>query len=215
MNGIWALSGGIASGKSTVASMIEARGGLVIDADDIAREVVEPGTDGLKEIVDHFGSDILHPDGTLHREALGARVFNDEKARTTLNGILHPKIFLRSMQYMQDALAGDRHPIFYDAALLVESGSYANFQGLVIVAADPDVQKQRLMQRNQLSEHEAQQRLDAQLPIEEKVRVADHVLWNNSTLENLEEQVDKLLKTLNNLDDETRSNADATGDSTP
>lgn len=195
--------------------MIEARGGLVIDADDIAREVVEPGTDGLKEIVDHFGPDILRPDGTLHREALGARIFNDDAARTTLNGILHPKILLRSMQYMQEALATDRRPIFYDAALLVESGSYTNFQGLVIVAADPQTQKQRLMQRNQLSEHEAQQRLDAQLPIEEKVRVADYVLWNDSTLEDLEQQVDKLMKELNNDNIRARNNASEAGGSTP
>lgn len=196
MDGVWALSGGIASGKSTVASMIEARGGIVIDADDIAREVVEVGTPGLQEVVEHFGDDVLHPDGQLNREALGARIFGDETARTTLNRILHPKIFVRSMERMQEASEGDRRPIFYDAALLVESESYKNFHGLVIVAADPEIQRQRLMQRNDLSEDEAQQRIDAQLPIEEKVRVADHVIWNNTTLESLEKQVDNLLKTL-------------------
>lgn len=196
MNGIWALSGGIASGKSTVAKMIEARGGHVIDADIIAREVVEPGTEGLQEIVEHFGDAILHPDGTLDREALGQRVFGDDTARETLNGILHPKIFMRSLQHMQDALATDRRPIFYDAALLVESGSYTNFEGLVIVAADPEVQRQRIMQRNQLSQDAAQQRIDAQWPIEKKIAVADHVLWNNGSLEELEQSVEKLLKTL-------------------
>lgn len=196
MDGVWALSGGIASGKSTVASMIEARGGIVIDADDIAREVVEPGTLGLQEVVEHFGTEVLHPDGRLNREALGARVFGDESARTTLNGILHPKIFVRSMERMQEANAGERRPIFYDAALLVESGSYKNFQGLVIVAADANIQRERLMRRNNLSHDEAQQRIDAQLPIEDKIRVADHVLWNNTTTEELQKQVDNLLKEL-------------------
>lgn len=196
MNGIWALSGGIASGKSTVAKMIEARGGRVIDADDIAREVVEPGTEGLQEIVEHFGETILHPDGTLHREALGARVFEDEKARQQLNAILHPKILVRSLEHMQKALADKPRPIFYDAALLVESGSYTNFEGLIIVAAKPDIQRQRVMQRNNLSAEEAQQRIDAQWPMEKKVAVADHVIWNNGSLEELEESVDKLLKNL-------------------
>lgn len=196
MADIWGLSGGIASGKSTVASMIEARGGIVIDADDIAREVVEPGTPGLQEVVEYFGKDILHPDGQLNREALGERIFGDEGARTKLNSILHPKILVQSMKHMEAARAGKRRPIFYDAALLVEGGSYKNFHGLVIVAADADTQKERLMRRNNLSADEAQQRIDAQLPIEEKIRVADHVIWNNTTLEELEAQVDNLLDTL-------------------
>lgn len=200
MQGVWALSGGIASGKSTVAAHIEARGGIVIDADHIAREVVEPGTDGLREIVETFGDNILTPQGELNREALGARIFEDDEARNTLNQILHPKILLRSIERIQEAHATNRRPIFYDAALLVENQSYKNFQGLIIVAADPDIQRERLMQRNNLTAHEAQQRIDAQLPIEEKVRVADYVLWNNSTVEELKEQVDKLLETLRNIE---------------
>jgi len=200
MQGVWALSGGIASGKSTVAAHIEARGGIVIDADHIAREVVEPGTDGLREIVETFGDNILTAQGELNREALGARIFEDDEARNTLNQILHPKILLRSIERIQEAHATNRRPIFYDAALLVENQSYKNFQGLIIVAADPDIQRERLMQRNNLTAHEAQQRIDAQLPIEEKVRVADYVLWNNSTVENLKEQVDKLLETLRNIE---------------
>lgn len=200
MQGVWALSGGIASGKSTVAAHIEARGGIVIDADHIAREVVEPGTDGLREIVETFGDNILTAQGELNREALGARIFEDDEARNTLNQILHPKILLRSIERIQEAHATNRRPIFYDAALLVENQSYKNFQGLIIVAADPDIQRERLMQRNNLTAHEAQQRIDAQLPIEEKVRVADYVLWNNSTVEELKEQVDKLLETLRNIE---------------
>lgn len=197
MDGVWALSGGIASGKSTVAEMIEARGGVVIDADVIAREVVAVGTLGLQEVVEHFGEDVLADNGELNREALGARVFGDDAARAKLNSILHPKILVRSMQRMQEAYADSPRPIFYDAALLVESGSYTNFEGLVIVATDPDIQRARLMQRNNLTRDEAQQRIDSQLPMEEKVRVADHVIWNNSTLDALEAQVDTLIATLN------------------
>lgn len=200
MQGVWALSGGIASGKSTVASMIEARGGIVIDADHIAREVVEPGTAGLREIVEAFGDKILTSKGELNREILGEYVFNNPDARNTLNQILHPKILIRSLERMQEAYATQKRPIFYDAALLVESGSYTNFEGLIIVATDPEIQRERLMQRNQLTQEEAQKRIDAQLPIEEKVRVADYVLWNNSSVEHLEEQVDKLLIKLSELE---------------
>lgn len=193
MNGVWALSGGIASGKSTVAAMLEARGAKVIDADQVAREVVEPGSEGLREIVAHFGDGVLHPDGQLNREALGQRVFGDEGERQTLNGILHPKIFMRSLEHMQAALAADPRPIFYDAALLVESGAYQNFDGLVIVAAALDNQMSRLMSRNGLSEKEAQERIASQLPMEKKVDVADHVIWNDHDLSHLESQVDTLL----------------------
>src|SRR5690625_4713061 len=111
MQGVWALSGGIASGKSTVAAHIEARGGIVIDADHIAREVVEPGTDGLREIVETFGDNILTAQGELNREALGARIFEDDEARNTLNQILHPKILLRSIERIQEAHATNRRPI--------------------------------------------------------------------------------------------------------
>jgi len=198
MNGVWALSGGIASGKSTVAAMLEARGAKVIDADQVAREVVEPGSEGLREIVEHFGEEVLHPDGQLHREALGQRVFGDEEARLTLNSILHPKIFIRSLEKMQAALAADARPIFYDAALLVENGAYKNFDGLLIVAAPEETQLSRLMRRNELSEEEAQKRIDTQWPMEKKVEVADHVIWNDHDLDHLEAQVDAVLQKIAN-----------------
>lgn len=196
MDEIWALSGGIACGKSTVAALLRARGAQVIDADDIAREVVEPGTDGLNEIIARFGDAVLLSDGRLDRTALGDRVFGDDKARQALNAMLHPKIFMRSIEHMQAALAKPERPIFYDAALLVENGSYQNFKGLVIVASSMDIQRERLMQRNDLSYEQAQQRMDAQLPIEDKVAVADHVIWNNDDLAALEQRVDALIATL-------------------
>lgn len=193
MNGVWALSGGIASGKSTVAKMLEARGAVVIDADQIAREVVEPKTPGLQEIVQVFGNDVLHQDGTLNREELGRRIFASPEQRSTLNAILHPKIFMRSLQRMQEELQGQRSPVFYDAALLVENGAYTNFEGLVIVAADQEIQIDRLRDRNQLSREESIDRIEAQLPLSKKVEVADFVIWNNDDLPTLEARVDEVL----------------------
>lgn len=193
MQGIWALSGGIASGKSTVAAMLEARGARVIDADEIAREVVEPGTEGLAEIVAAFGADILLPDGTLNRDALGQRVFADAEQRGKLNAILHPKIFMRSLERMQEALQADARPVFYDAALLVENGAYEHFDGLVIIAADVETQIERLHKRNQLSRSESLERIESQLPIEKKVEVADYVIWNTGSLDELEARVDEVL----------------------
>lgn len=200
MHGVWGLSGGIASGKSTVANMLMERGGVVIDADQVAREVVEPGTDGLAEIVEQFGEDILLPDGHLNREALGQRVFRNDADRLKLNAILHPKIFLRSLERMQEALNQPARPIFYDAALLVENGAYKNFEGLVIIAAPTEVQLERLMARNQLSEIEAYERLNAQWPMEKKVEVADYVIWNDRDLEHLEAQVEDLIEAIRHVE---------------
>lgn len=193
MKGIWALSGGIASGKSTVGAMLEARGARVIDADQIAREVVEPGTEGLAEIVAAFGDDILLPNGTLNRDALGQRIFPDPDERAKLNGILHPRIFMRSLERMQEALQEDARPVFYDAALLVENGAYEHFEGLVIVAADIDTQVARLRERNQLNRKESLERIESQLPMEKKVEVADYVIWNTGNLDDLEARVDEVL----------------------
>lgn len=193
MQGVWALTGGIASGKTTVASMLEARGAVVIDADQIARDVVEPGTPGLAQIIDAFGDSVLHADGSLNREALGAKVFADAELRARLNQILHPLIFMTSVERMQAALGGDRSPVFYDAALIVENGSWQMFDGLVVVAADAETQRTRLMARNQLSELEAQQRIDAQFPLEKKIEVATFVIRNEGSLDALEAQVDSVL----------------------
>lgn len=193
MQGVWALTGGIASGKTTVASLLEARGAVVIDADQIAREVVEPGSDGLQAIRAHFGDHVLHADGTLNREALGTLIFNDGEARAALNGILHPRIFMRSLERMSEALRGARRPVFYDAALIVENGAWESFDGLVVVAAHADLQHQRLMARNDLNADEASQRIDAQYPLAKKIEVADYVIDNDHDLDHLSREVDRVL----------------------
>lgn len=206
MQGVWALSGGIASGKSTVAALLQARGAVVIDADQIARDVVALGSSGLAAVADAFGPDILLPDGQLNREALGAIVFDDPAARQKLNGILHPLIFQESFHRMQAALDAAPRPIFYDAALLVENGAYHAFDGLLIVAAHRPTQLARLMARNNLTDVEANARIDSQAPIEDKVRAADFVIWNDAMVDALIPQVDDLLRSIrHHYDDETTS----------
>lgn len=183
------LTGGIASGKSTVARMFEQLGVPVVDADAIAREVVEPGQPAHEEIREAFGDEVLEPDGTLDRKKLGAVVFGDREARARLNAITHPRIAQRSGERMAELQRGAHPYLVYEAALLVENGAYKAFDALVVVAADRATQLRRLQRRDALDESQARARLDAQLPLEHKVEVADYVVHNEGDLEETEEQV--------------------------
>lgn len=175
------LTGGIACGKTAVARAFAARGVPVVDADQVARDVVLPGTDGLAAVVSAFGPDILSSDGSLDRKRLGARVFNDEPARRLLNGILHPRIAAESFARL-GALIGEGHGFaLYDAALLVENGTHNNFAGLLVVTARPEIQLARLVARDGCSEAEARARIHAQLPLARKVAVATWVLDNSGS----------------------------------
>lgn len=196
MTAVYGLTGGIASGKSTVAAILKRRGAEVIDADLLARQAVAPGSVGLERIREAFGERFVLPDGTLDREALGAHVFGDEAARQRLNAILHPLIAAASAQRIAEAMAGPRAPIFYDAALLVETGRARDFAALIVVACDEDTQRQRLMDRDGLTAEQATARIRSQLPLSEKVAVADHVLQNDGAVDALEHRVDALLDTL-------------------
>lgn len=196
MKRVYGLTGGIASGKSTAARLLRERGAITIDADQIARDVVALGSPGLQAVVDAFGESVLHPDGTLHREALGAVVFASEAERTKLNQILHPLIAQESAVRIGEAFQLDGNPIFYEAALLVENDGYQHFAGLVVVACDRNIQIDRIMQRDELTRTQAEQRLAAQLPLADKVAAADHVVWNNGSLADLTAAVDALLETL-------------------
>ncbi len=190
------LTGGIACGKTAVARLLLERNVPVVDADAIARDVVAPGSEGLAEVLAAFGEDLRLADGSLDRKALGARVFRDESARLRLNGILHPRIAMESLARLS-ALSDAGHPFgFYDAALLVENGSYRNFEGLVVVVASPAVQRARLMARDGLSLDDAQARIDAQWPLERKVAVATHVIDNSGTREALEARVGEVFEAL-------------------
>jgi dephospho-CoA kinase len=192
---VFGLTGGIGSGKSTVARMFAARGVPVVDADAVARDVVAPGTVGNAEIAAAWPG-AIGPDGALDRKALAAIVFADPEARTKLERITHPLIQEASASRLQDLAAGGHPLALYEAALLVESGRWRDFDGLIVVTASPERQIERAVARGGISREEAEARVRAQLPAEEKARVASHVIDNGGTLAETEQQVDALLKKL-------------------
>jgi dephospho-CoA kinase len=176
------LTGGIASGKSTVGRLFAELGATVIDADQVAREVVERGSEGLAEIVTAFGNDVLSADGTLDRKKLAAIVFDDAPARKRLEAITHPRIFARSMQRMAEAAAREEKLAIYEATLLVENGSYKMLHALVVVAASEATQIRRVAARDGIDEAAARRRLAAQSSLDAKLAVADYVIWNDGDL---------------------------------
>ena len=171
------LTGSIGVGKSFVASVFEELGCHVVDADQTAREVVMPGTPGLKALTDAFGEEILQSDGTLDRKELGALVFADESQRQRLNHILHPFIIARQDEILNEWEREDPQGIgIVDAALMIESGGYRRFDKLIVVHCRSEVQLERLMLRDKLSRDEAQRRIDSQMPQEEKQKFADYLI---------------------------------------
>ncbi|KAG2138518.1 dephospho-CoA kinase-domain-containing protein, partial [Suillus clintonianus] len=183
------LTGGIATGKSTVSNLLKSRQIPVIDADVLAREVVQPGTKGLAQIVAYFGSEVLLQDGTLDRKKLGAIIFNSEAKRKKLNSIIHPAVsraILRNVFWCW--LIGEKLCIV-DVPLLIEGGLWKWMGKVIVVYCSADVQLQRLMARDNSSREDASARLNSQLPIAQKVQYADIVVDNSGTLQDLEEQV--------------------------
>ncbi len=171
------LTGSIGVGKSFVTSVFAELGCHVLDADQTAREVVMPGTPGLKALTEAFGEGILNPDGTLNRKQLGAVVFNDESQRQRLNHLLHPFIIARQDEIMNAWEADDPNGIgIIDAALMIESGGYKRFDKLIVVHCRPEVQLERLMLRDKLSRDEALRRINSQMPQEEKQKFADYLI---------------------------------------
>lgn len=186
------LTGGIGCGKSTVAALLAARGIPIVDADQVARDVVAPGTEGLAEVVAAFGSEVLAPDGTLDRKALGRKVFEDEQCRRVLNAIIHPRIAQESAARLMALDARGYTLALYEAALLVENRLHHALDGLIVVTAQPEVQLARVMARDALSREEALARVRAQLPLARKVAVATHVVDNSGSRERLEARVAEL-----------------------
>jgi dephospho-CoA kinase len=190
------LTGGIGSGKSEVARRLADKGATIVDADQVAREVVEPGTPGLRQVVEEFGSGVLRPDGTLDRPALGAVVFADPQKLQALNAIVHPLVGARTAELVEQAQTSGAQICVHDVPLLVESGLAAAYEVLVVVAADPGTQLSRLTGIRGMTEPEARQRIAAQAPLADKVAVATHVIHNDGSLQELVEQVDRLWENL-------------------
>ena len=174
------LTGGIASGKSTVARIFRELGAHVLDADRIARDIVPPGSPTLDRIARAFGKELVRPDGTLNRAALGAIVFADAGKRRVLEGILHPLILDEIDRRIEELERGDPGGlVVVEAALILELGRQGEFDTLVVVWADEDQQRRRMMQRDNLSAEEAGRRLAAQMPLAEKRRRAQFVIDNS------------------------------------
>jgi dephospho-CoA kinase len=182
------LTGGIGSGKSTVSALLAARGAVIVDADRIAREVVEPGTPGLAAVVDAFGPGVLTADGSLDRPALAGIVFADPAARRTLDAIVHPLVRARAAEL--EAVAPSGAVVVHDVPLLVESGQASSYDLVLVVQADPETRVARLVQRG-LTADDARARIAAQATDEQRRAVADVVLDNSGTPEQLAAQVDR------------------------
>lgn len=193
---VFGITGGVGSGKSTVAQHLRSRGVPVIDADQIAREVVVPGSEGLAAVVAAFGPDVLGPDGALDRARLGGIVFASPDKRRVLNAILHPRIAGLTAERIAALTARGEALIGYEAALLVENGLADAFRPLVVVAVAPEVQLARVMARDGLTEPEARARIASQLPLADKVAVADHVIDTSHDLEATLRRVDEVLELL-------------------
>ena len=192
----FALTGGIATGKSTVAKMLAEKGCHIVDTDLIAREVVEPGTPGLAEIGEKFGTGLLNPDGTLNREAMRELIIRDAGKRDLLNGITHPRINERVLEQIRDHSAKDRMPIIIDVPLLFEAGWNKIFSTVILVYVPVAVQVERLMARDRLTREMAEKTLTFQMGIEEKKKLATYVIGNSGSLEETARQVDELLEML-------------------
>lgn len=194
MTYILGLTGGIATGKSTVSRYFSDKGYAVVDADVVARRVVEPGTEGLANIVAHFGTEIIQKDGTLNREKLGAMIFSDAEKRETLNNLLSAQIRRTIMADTETLVNANEPLIVLDIPLLYEAGYETHCDAVMVVYTTEAVQLERLMARNNLTEEEALNRIASQEPIETKKDRADIVIDNNGPLNHTYEQVETWLK---------------------
>ncbi|MCM0582854.1 dephospho-CoA kinase [Weissella diestrammenae] len=190
------LTGGIATGKSTIANYLRQKGILVIDADQVARDVVAQGMPALQEIVQKFGADVLMADGTLDRKKLGEIVFNDANRLAELNQIIHPRVHQMMQEKAKKAEMNGAQLIVFEVPLLFETHNALNASPVIVVTTPIDTQIKRLMLRDGLSRIDAQKRLDAQMPMQEKMALADYVIDNGQTVSETYQRIDEILHEL-------------------
>lgn len=188
------LTGSIASGKSTVSNMLKELGYPIIDADIVARVVVEKGTETLETITEAFGEDILADDGSLNREKLGEIIFSSPSKRKQLNDIIHPAIRAEMIRQKEELVSEGYPTIIMDIPLLFESKLQSYVDKIIVVTVTEETQLERLMTRNNFSLEEAKARIQSQLPLSIKEKGADAVIYNNGTLQSTEEQLKKILQ---------------------
>ena len=192
------LTGSIASGKSTIADMLKDVGLPIVDADLVARQVVEVGSPTLAKIAEAFGEDVLLPTGEMDRAKVGAIIFNDEQKRLQLNSIIHPAIRAEMIRQRDAYVEAGKHVVM-DIPLLFESKLHHFVEKILVVTVSPEIQLHRLMARNELSKEEAEARIASQLPLKEKEEGADAVIYNNGTKEQSKQQLLDILHNWNIL----------------
>lgn len=194
------LTGGIATGKSTVSRLFVECGARLIDADVLARDAVAPGQPALRKIAETFGREMLHPNGALDRDRLGKVVFGNPAQLEKLNAIVHPYVVVAQEQRSREVAEQDPHAVIvYDAALLIEAGAHKRMDTIIVVTADEPTQLRRLMDRNKLTEEDARRRIRSQMPLADKVALAGHVIDGTLPLEQLRKEVRRIYEELTRL----------------
>jgi dephospho-CoA kinase len=188
------LTGGIASGKSTVAKILQSLGAAIVNADDLAREVVEPGQEAWKEIVASFGADILQSDQTLDRQKLRKLIFNRPEARKQLESIIHPRVRALAEERIRQYAAAGYPVVVYEVPLLFEGNLQEWLRPVILVACNIETQTARLQKRDHLTPADAEKHIAAQMSLKDKRRLADYLIENNGTLEDLERQTRQILE---------------------
>jgi dephospho-CoA kinase len=194
------LTGGVACGKSSVARLFQDCGAVLIDADVLARAVVERGKPALKDIARVFGKKCLMPDGTLNRQALGKIVFGSPARLKRLNAIVHPRVAREQAKITRSIEAQEPQAVvLYDAPVLIEAGAHARMDRIIVVSADEQTQIKRLHNRNHLSKTEALRRIKSQMPLERKVKLADYVINGTLSYEQTKHEVERIYEELKQL----------------
>lgn len=188
------MTGGIASGKSTVAAILRSLGAAIVNADDLSREVVAPGEAAWREIVDLFGAEILQPDRTIHRQKLREIIFNDPEARKKLEAIIHPRVRSLAEHRIREHASAGYEIVVYEVPLLFEGNLHHWLRPVVLVATNVATQKKRLQERDRLTDDEAQRHIDSQMSLDDKRRLADYVIENDDSISNLKKRVHAVLE---------------------